>query len=288
MTDYIQGARDIKNYYAPKISPSQSLRNEWETQRNQIAQDAGDNPIEHLQLPFGLHVPLLGAGAYGAFKLLDHRQKGINERALQDTLSYVGKGDPEALDVYKKINAPPRGLGRDEWAQQLIGKGDIRQESLDRLRGLKDQADDIIGIQNRMQNPTTGSIYSNFYKRMSPDELDVFDNLRASGRTVNSQMVAEHVGELRRQQAALAKGAPEFAALKSRISATDALLARMNAAQQAKVNPKVLTGAFEDMGGVSGLKRISELERAGMIKSLGQRGMLSRLLGAITGKGKLR
>lgn len=288
MTDYIQGAKDMYNFYGPKVSPSQGLKNEWETQRNQIAQDAEDNPVGHLALPFALHVPLIGAGAYGAYKLLDSRQKGMNERAFGSALKYTGAGDSEAMDAYKRVSSAPKGLGRDEWAQQLVAKGDIRQETLDRLRGLGDQANDIVGIQNRMANPVTGSMYSNFYNRMSPEELKIFDDMRASGRSITPQMVAERVGDLRRQQAALAKNAPEFANVGKQIGATDQLLLRMNRAQQAGVKPSALMGAFEDMGGVSGLKRIQDLERAGMIKTIGQRGLMSRVLGAITGKGRLR
>lgn len=251
--------------------------NEWEAQQNEISQDAGKNPLKHLQLPFGAHIPLAAGLGYGAYKLLDNRQKGVNEKAFKSALGYVGQGDSDAMNAYKRISDVPRGLGRDEWAQQLVAKGDVQQDTLNRLRGMGDEANDIISTQNRMANPTTGSMYRNFYKQMSPDELKILDELKGTGRHITAQQVAEHVGNLRNT------GAP-----RETINAADQLLMRMNRAQQAGVKAPALMGALEDMGGLSGLQRVKDLERGGMIKNIGQRGMFSRMLGAITGRGRLR
>jgi hypothetical protein len=277
MNEYLDGAREMFSRNMPSISMPKGLANEWEAQRNQIAEDAGDNPFGHMKLPFSMHVPLLGAAGYGAYKILGNRQKSLNEKTFREALGYVGQGDSDAMGAYKRISDVPRGLGRDEWAQQLVAKGDIQQNTLNRLRDMGDEANDILATQNRMANPVTGSMYRNFYKPMSPQELEVFDKLRGSGRNITAQMVAEHVGNLRNTGAA-----PDA------VKAADQLLMRMNRAQQAGIKPAALMGALEDMGGLSGLQRIKDLERSGMIKSMGQRGMLSRLLGAITGKGRLR
>ena len=277
MNEYINGAREMFSRNAPSISVPNSLANEWEAQSNQIAQDAGDNPLGHMKLPFGLHIPLAAGVGYGAYKLLSNRQKGINERAFKDALGYVGQGDSDAMNAYKRVSDVPRGLGRDEWAQQLVAKGDIQQNTLNRLRDMGDEANDILATRNRMANPVTGSMYRNFYKRMSPQELGILEELRGTGRHITAQQVAAHVGNLRNTGAA-----------QETIQAADQLLMRMNRAQQAGIKAPALMGALEDMGGISGLQRVKDLERAGQLGSLGQRGLFARMLGAVTGRGRLR
>lgn len=277
MRNPFEGAGQLFDRYKPDLSFPKDLRNEWTSQQNYISDNAGSNPLKHLQLPFGLHYPLAGAAGYGAYKLLAGQQNRLNERTFNDALRYVGGHDTEALDAYKRIKNTPSGLGRDEWAQQLVAKGDMNQEALNRLRGLGDEANDIIRIQNRMANPVTGSMYRNFLKPMSDVELQTLEKLRGSGRNITAQMVAEHVGNLRNSGAAAAE-----------IKAADQLLMRMNQAQQAGIKAPALMGALEDMGGLSGLQRVKGLERAGMIKNVGQQGLLSRLFGGFTGRGRLR
>ena len=164
MNEYLEGAREMFSRNMPSISMPKSLSNEWEVQRNQIAEDAEDNPFGHLKLPFAMHVPLAAGVGYGAYKLLNNRQRNINEREFKDALGYVGRGDTDAMGAYKKVSDVPRGLGRDEWAQQLVAKGDLKQDTLNRLRDMGDEANDILTTRNRMANPVTGSMYRNFYK----------------------------------------------------------------------------------------------------------------------------
>jgi hypothetical protein len=271
-----EGAGQLWDRYKPDVSVPKDWKNEWISRQNEISQEAGDNPLKHLQLPFGLHYPLYAGLGYGAYKLMRNRQNALNNRTFERNMQYVGGMDTDALDAYKRIKNTPAGLGRTEWAQQLVGRGDISQNTLDRLNMIGDEANDIISVQNRMANPTTGSIYRNFYKQLGDDELSMLDRLRGKNRSITAEQVANQIGEMRRSGAAAKE-----------IAAADSILARMNRAKAAGVSPPVLFGALEDMGGVSGLNQVKGLERAGMI-NVGKQGLFTRLLGGLTGRGRLR
>jgi hypothetical protein len=271
-----EGAGQLWDRYKPDVSVPKDWKNEWISRQNEISQEAGDNPLKHLQLPFGLHYPLYAGLGYGAYKLMRNRQNALNNRTFERNMQYVGGMDTDALDAYKRIKNTPAGLGRTEWAQQLVGRGDISQNTLDRLNMIGDEANDIISVQNRMANPTTGSIYRNFYKQLGDDELSMLDRLRGKNRSITAEQVANQIGEMRRSGAAAKE-----------IAAADSILARMNRAKAAGVSPSVLFGALEDMGGISGLNQVKGLERAGMI-NVGKQGLFTRLLGGLTGRGRLR
>ena len=271
-----EGAGQLWDRYKPDVSVPKDWKNEWTAQQNEISQNAEDNPLKHLQLPFGLHYPLYAGLGYGAYKLMRNRQNALNDRTFERNMQYVAGADTDAMDAYKRIKKTPAGLGRTEWAQQLVGRGDIAQNTLDRLNMIGDEANDIISVQNRMMNPTTGSMYRNFYKQLGDDELSMLERLRGKERAITAEQVATQIGDMRRSGAAAQE-----------IASADKILARMNRAKAAGVSPSVLFGALEDMGGVAGLNQVKNLERAGMINA-GKQGLWTRLLGGLTGRGRLR
>lgn len=188
-----QDLTTIYNYYTPEQGLLGSLKNSWNEQAEQIAQDAKNNPLKHLRLPFGLHYLGGAALAGGAIYALNRAARRERIRNFELNLQYA---DPEAYKTYLKIKKSTSPLQtQEERLAQMFAEGKLTPEQHARMYNASIEANRLTELQNQFSDKKMKTLQQRFLSGLDPRSHGTV--LNELGGEISPTKISEYMNKVR-------------------------------------------------------------------------------------------